>query len=184
MIVCDRYQFIYVGPPKTASTSLHHWLSQPGLCPVRWTPEGQDQHTTVIPPGKDHYQILVSIRHPMERLVSLWKQFTSPSSVSKVPGCYACSLSQFVVAQPGLSDFFRLGQADYVARLPRVDHWLRVTRLTEDLAGFPWRRAATEPIPRRNRTRHGEWRELLTAEEQAAIRRRWAGDWELGIEWS
>ena len=179
MIVCDRYQFIYVGLPKTASTSLHHWLSQPGLCPVRWSSEKQDQHSTVIPVGKETYQILVSVRHPMERFVSLWKQFTSPSSVAKVPGCFVCDLYEFLLSQPLLTDFFRFGQMEWVSRLPRVDGWLRCDTLEQDLARMPWYTVSTEVLPRRNKTKHGKWQEIMTVAEQLEIRRRWKEDWKI-----
>jgi hypothetical protein len=45
MIVSHRWRFVYIGPPKTASTALHHWLSQPAFCEKRWSPEPQDQHS-------------------------------------------------------------------------------------------------------------------------------------------
>ena len=81
MIVSRKRRFIYIGPPKTATTTLHHWLSQPALCESRWDPKGQDQHRTDLPDGCEDYLIVVSIRNPLDRAVSLWRHSQSPMSL-------------------------------------------------------------------------------------------------------
>ena len=41
VIVSHRWRFVYIGLPKTASTALHHWLSQPAFCERRWPLTGK-----------------------------------------------------------------------------------------------------------------------------------------------
>ena len=78
MIVCPRYRFVYLGPPKTASTSLHHWLSQAAFCATRWSPAGRtDQHDAQIPAEAGDFFTFASIRNPYARAVSLWRHSQS-----------------------------------------------------------------------------------------------------------
>ena len=80
MIVSCAYRFVLVTPPKTASTSLHTFLSQPPFCPQRWTPAIGDQHSAAIPEDGRDYLAVTCWRHPLDREISLWAHSQSPAS--------------------------------------------------------------------------------------------------------
>lgn len=134
MIVSHLRQFLYFGPPKTATTSLHRWLSQPLFCRRRWTPAQGDQHAARVLAGCEEYFRFASIRHPLDREVSLWAH--SQSRASREQGTPALTFCEFVAWQPTASWFYRTGQAE-ILRGVRLDAVVRFDRLAEDLAGLP-----------------------------------------------
>lgn len=80
MIVSHAFGFVLVTPPKTASTSLHRFLSQPPFCASPWTSEKSDQHSADIPKGCADYLVITTWRHPLDREVSLWGHSQSQAS--------------------------------------------------------------------------------------------------------
>lgn len=98
MIIQQTNKWVYIGPPKTGSTSLHKYLiSSPFFgSPVDCTSSLVDekwQHECRIPEMvDDSYTIFISCRNPYRRIVSLWlhccnqsKNFLSPIVKSKHP---------------------------------------------------------------------------------------------------
>jgi hypothetical protein len=179
MIISHRWRFVYVGPPKTASTTLHHWLSQPTLCDQRWTPDRQDQHSVVIPAEVRDYFTFASIRDPLDRAVSLWAHSQSPASLAG-GGVWPMSFEEFVLEfQPQASWFYRLSQAELLAPV-RLDGVVRVERLEEDLRRLPPIAAAgragevLEPLPRFNETSHPPWERSCTPQRVARLAHLWS----------
>lgn len=119
--------FVRVGPPKTASTTLDHWLPRPALCERRWSPERQDQHSILIPPQAESYFSFASVRNPFDRAVSLWAHSQSPRSFV-ADGTYPMSFEEFILEyQPQAIWFYRLSQSEMLAPIHldtvvRVDH--------------------------------------------------------------
>ena len=64
MIISHRWRFVYIGPPKTASTALHHWLSQPAFCERC----GADLEVTHLNPLEVEWSDLVVDTDPEEDL--------------------------------------------------------------------------------------------------------------------
>ncbi len=95
MIISHRCRFVYLGPPKAASTALHHWLSQPAFCDERWSPVKQDQHSILIPPGCEDYFTFASVRNPFDRCVSLWAHSQSVTSLA-ADDCWPMSFEEFL----------------------------------------------------------------------------------------
>jgi len=69
MIINHEQRWIYIGPPKTGSTTMHKEL--PKRFGGRYVnPEAQ--HDADIPEGCENYLILASVRDPYQRAVSLY----------------------------------------------------------------------------------------------------------------
>jgi hypothetical protein len=184
VIISHRWRFVYVGPPKTASTTLHYWLSQPALCDERWKPERQDQHSVVIPPEVEDYFTFASIRDPLDRAVSLWAHSQGAASLA-AGEAWPMGFEEFVLEfQPNASWFYRLSQAELLAPV-RLDGVVRFERLEEDLFRLPPIAAAVgagevlERVPWLNCTGHRRWREVGVVSAAEAIAGRWRVDGEL-----
>lgn len=71
MIISDKHRFVYIGPPKTASTSLHRFFEQ-----EEWSGDTSwingEQHRTMIPKRCADYFTWSVSRNAYRRLVSLW----------------------------------------------------------------------------------------------------------------
>jgi hypothetical protein len=77
MIVSHSLRYVYIGPPKTGSTTMHKWLAQPALFdPARDmdTSTTGHQHNCDIPESARDYFIFVSTRERAAWLDSLWRQ--------------------------------------------------------------------------------------------------------------
>jgi len=184
MIISHRWRFVYVGPPKTASTTLHHWLSQPAFCDERWTPDRQDQHSVVIPPEVQDYFTFASVRDPLDRVISLWAHSQSPASLAG-GWVWPMNFEEFVLEfQPQASWFYRLSQAELLAPV-RLDAVVRFERLEQDLFRLPPIVAAVgagevlEGVPWLNRTGRRPWEEQGTARLDQILAHRWADDSDL-----
>lgn len=77
MILLQSLKTIIITPPKTASRSLNDAFC--GCPPYRGqlvigpSMDGRvDHHTPIVPCGKEEFRVLVTVRHPLDRLVSLW----------------------------------------------------------------------------------------------------------------
>jgi hypothetical protein len=71
LIVSDTHQFVYVAPPKTASTSLHNLFEKD-----EWSGDyvwrTGEQHRTMMPKRVADYLTWAVVRNPYRRLASLW----------------------------------------------------------------------------------------------------------------
>jgi len=187
MLVNHAHQFAYTGPPKTATTSLHQWLSQPSLSVRRFDPEMGDQHATSVPPLEGYFHF-ASVRNPFDRAVSLWRhsQVSGPWEDPPVP---RMDFPQFVqwIARAGRGRwFYSRGQAEHLAGV-RWDALVRVEHLSVDLSQrvTPIRRLLVvgeylEALPRLNTTEHRDWPEYYSEDTAQAILEFWGDDFALG----
>lgn len=67
-----------ITPPKTASTSLFETLCRPPyngifcIGPSPGDPSYYDHHSVILPSASFNWKKIVIVRHPLQRLVSLW----------------------------------------------------------------------------------------------------------------
>ncbi|MCP5055395.1 MAG: hypothetical protein GY937_01580 [bacterium] len=69
MIVHHEGRWIYLGIPKTASTTLHRFLPQHG-----GVSHGV-QHETRIPEAWSEYRVFISVMNPFRRATALWRMW-------------------------------------------------------------------------------------------------------------
>lgn len=154
MIVSHKLRFVYIGPPKTASTTLHWWLSQPALCDSRWESDWDHQHDTSIPPEARDYFRLASIREPLDRAVSMWQHKRADCDRLSVR---PLEFAEFMAWLPVSDWFYSKRQSDYLRGL-WPDAIVRFDRLESDLLSLPFiasiPRQNLEPIPKLNPTQH------------------------------
>jgi hypothetical protein len=157
MIVSFLRQFAYVGPPKTASTSLHEWLSQPLLCERLWNPKQGDQHESQVPPEARGFFTFASIRNPYSRAVSLWCHGLASGEMDRPP-IPRFEFPEFVERLPDAAKFYGASQTEWLSGI-QLDAVLRIERIEEilDLPPFSPLKNALEPIPRLNFTEHEQW---------------------------
>jgi hypothetical protein len=78
MIINHKAKWIFVLPPKTGSTSLSALLQSPVFGGVRFVtgdPRVLDQHWPWPPSGTEAYKLYLSVRHPVARVVSQFRQY-------------------------------------------------------------------------------------------------------------
>jgi len=185
MIVSHSYKFVIVGPPKTASTTLHQWLIAPPFCDHHYPPPAERKGQHDAPEGLDDYAMALAWRDPLDREVSLWAHSQSPRTreVEKTP---ELTFAEFVMDwQPSAIWFYNRPQAWWVRQMPRVDHVIRFNQLLPDVKAFLPIAAAIagghflRPMPRLNATRHKPWREYYTPAIKRVVRERFSEDlWE------
>lgn len=83
MLVLDALQLVYVAAPKTASTSLHVWLSKIGG--IEWAVGDPLHHSMDIPQHAVNYLTFTTWRDPVDRAVSLWQHFVNDAGPSTFP---------------------------------------------------------------------------------------------------
>ncbi len=181
MIVSHASRFVFYAPPKTASSTLHEWLSQPAFCPDRYVATPSDeQHRMDAPTEAAEYFTFASIRHPLDRCVSLWAHSQRPSDRAPRMG-----FREFVLSYQKHCIWWYRDSMSKIFRDVRIDAYVRFDRLEADLFSLPPVVAciatgqSLEPLPSLNGTTHPPWREVVTADLEAVIRERWAEDWTL-----
>ena len=70
MIVHHEGRWVYLGIPKTASTTLHRFLPRFGA-----EVHGDDQHATDIPEAWRDYRVIISVMNPYRRATALWRMW-------------------------------------------------------------------------------------------------------------
>jgi len=180
VLVSHKREFVYVAPPRTASTTLHRWLSQPPLCETRWSGDPAGQHNSKIPASASGFFTFASVRHPYARAVSLWAH--SQAAPGRSQGVPTIDFGQFVRDWlPTAVWFYSRGQAEYFDGLS-LDGLVRAEHLEADLLGLRPIRAAIdegadlEPIPRLNTTGHPPSESVVTPELADKLAERWPGD--------
>ena len=178
MIVSHPLRFIYAGPPKTATTSLHEWLRQPRLQAEPWTPDQTSQHSFETAPAGPEYYRFATVRHPFDRTVSLWRH--SQIGGIKDGGLSAMSFAEFIAWVPDAPRFYSAPQADYLADA-QIDSLVYYEALEADLLRLPFLAGLLnlDPIPIRNPTRHDPWYTYYTPELDAAVREHFQVDFDL-----
>lgn len=158
MLISRLRRFVYLGSPKTGSTSLHEWLSHPLLCERPWCPNDSGQHDMEPPDDARAFFTFASVRNPYSRAVSLWRHSLSASSMeSSVIPCLG--FAEFVEWLPIAPKFYAASQADWLAE-NRLDAIVRIEQIASVLAIPPIAPCAVNlpPIPRLNATAHEGWR--------------------------
>lgn len=183
MIISHRWKFVYVAAPKTGSTALHAWLSQPAFCETRWSPAMRNQHDTAIPATCRGYHVFTVVRNPFDRLVSLWAHSQSPHSrcVERNP---PLTIQEFLTQwAPKATPFYRRTQTAWLAAAERIDQAVdfadlpRIAELVEPLARAKAAAGHIEPLSRKNATQHADWRTLYDEGTAAYVRYWHAEDW-------
>lgn len=158
MIVLHSLRVVYVGPPKTGSTTLHKWFRQPLLFTPGLdvdTSEVGGQHDLVVPPEATDYFAIMSCRNELHRLDALWRHFQSERDRGERTGGPS-SFAEFLDwrSDAGTPMFFRLGPDEFART--RVDHFVRLEAMLDDLQQLPLPAALVrklEPPGHKNRNR-------------------------------
>lgn len=187
MIVSHVYRFVLVTPPKTASTSLHAFLSQPPFRRRPWEPAIGDQHSAAIPDNCTDYLTVTCWRHPLDREVSLWAHSQSEASRATdhtEPMTFAEFVHDF---QPTAKPFYSWSQARWLGSI-RIDAVLRFGHLGRDLMTLaPVVSALREghglqPLRHLNTTHHASALDLYTGELRKIVHDRFADDLETACQ--
>ncbi len=178
MIVSFLRHFVYLGPPKTASTSLHQWLSQPRLCDTRWNPARGDQHSAEVPIEAAGFFTFASVRNPYSRVVSLWRHHLADGSQG-TPPVQQMSFAAFIAWLPDAPRFYGASQCQFIGGA-RLDAVVKIERIEEVFALPPFARLRHElpALPYVNRTWHDDWRKYYDLSLADAVRRRFAADFQ------
>jgi len=178
MIICHPHKLIIITPPHTGSRSLNRSLT--GQVENTFACYGQsadgsiDHHTTQIPNGIEEYHRYVVVRHPLDRLVSLWFHLVSWNALH---GDGIDSFSDFVRRvvnneQQTLSCMYRYAISDWIKGTPidGVIHFESIKEELNGLFGIPislYKTESTRP------TKH--WKDFYS-EQLLADCRNWATD--------
>jgi hypothetical protein len=157
MIVNHEQGWVLVTPPKTASTTLHHYLKAAPFYGIWWPhdpPIGPSQHTMEIPPrhhGLEWDAILYTIRNPLTRVLSQWSHYLTDQKNAVPLGDWLSLATDEYRLQHG---FFFRPQSVWLKEIPTLPNAVPIhtETLLEDLTLFF--RADLPPIPHMNRTRH------------------------------
>lgn len=138
MIISHSLRFVYIGPPKTASTSMHIWLRQPLLFDTRQdidTSKTGGQHDWIIPRDAAGYYVLATTREHDSWLDSLWRQNCNDSI--DYPGEPLMDYGGFLSwRKTSGNPFYARELSDYYPAV--VDCLLRCERLAEDAMRLPF----------------------------------------------
>lgn len=131
MIINHQDRWAYVGINKTASTSLHAYLQQSPFNGQLSGPE--EQHRTWLPDGCESYRVLVVVREPYHRALSLWRH----ARINEMPGI---DLPEFLrvcqaACQAGIDPFYGRRQVDFLNNL-QSPHIVRLDDLAAGLRQF------------------------------------------------
>jgi hypothetical protein len=188
MIISDQHKAVYVGAPKTATTSIHLWLIQnewgypwwakdyPGVDEVRqlWLQHAaphERQHLCKIPEHVSDYTAWSVIRHPVDRVESLYRHYRN--DVKHAPHCqYAEFVQRICNGDDKFERFYAWTQADWL-RDTRIDHLLPFRQLQ---AGGPFVPLCNLPIGPLPRVNVGAERPLTWTHHLKMIVREWAAE--------
>jgi hypothetical protein len=184
MILLIEWQTVVLTPPKTASDTLHRlFCSGPpwhGLALVGPHHGAIDKHFPSVPAEAHGFRVLLSVRHPLDRLVSLW---CHKARLAAYEGVANDSFERFAgrVASGEEPDWLWRTTITELIGAQNIDGLLRAESLAEDLtaAGFQ-----ASPLIRHNASYRRDWRAYYTPELRDAVRpwaapdcERFAYDW-------
>lgn len=134
MIVLPNYKLVIITPPKTGSTTLHRVLCNDKFGGVAVygssvIANNYDHHVTGTCDG---YKVLVSVRHPLDRLVSLWFHYVRDESFYGRASPAFWLFANFVGRKEVLPNFYLFNISNYVKPLKNYSV-IRLEHLTEDL---------------------------------------------------
>lgn len=193
MIICHARRFVYLGPPKCASTSLHEWLSQPAFCERRFSLElDGDQHSMDVPECARGYFTFASVRNPFSRAVSAWRMNQRVADEYKRCGAQPWPpLTTLCLADSSFAAYLGrlidLPWQHYRSTLcellgaNRLDAFVRTEEIDAiyDLPPIVPIRHLLEPVPRRNECGSSKrWQEHYTPQLADIVRHHFAEDFE------
>jgi hypothetical protein len=195
MVINHQRRWIYLGPPKTGSTTLTYLLTDgddfrrsaaPRDLRVFGGMKHAGQHCMDIPRECASYFTFVSIRNPYSRAVSLWWHWNCESRRLDRP---RLTFDQFLVrlldsqADPASNalaggDFYHFTLSRWLRWVPRLDRIIRQEQLEGDLNELNL--AAPITLPQINRSpahrlgdgsleKRGNWRDYLTSETASHV---------------
>lgn len=182
MLLFYEHKLALYTPPKTASTSLIETLCRPPysgiLCigPIG-EPGHFDHHSSVTPQGSFDWRKVAAVRHPLQRLVSLWGFFAT-NELKEGRGVYQFSHFALDVAERRHPFYFySWNQCDVLG--PGNYELVKVESLGADLHRIG---LLTRPddLPRTNyflgSFQSPDWRELISPELKTALESWWRPD--------
>ena len=145
MVISDQHKSIYLGAPKTATTSLHRWLIEnawgwpcyrgygdPAAAVARWLahrgPHERQHHCVVWPQYRAYYTWTVW-RDPIDRVASLYRHYLLDDQYAP----HAPFADLVTPRSPDLDSFYWQTQSDWW-RGTRLDAILPFHNLTRGLS--------------------------------------------------
>lgn len=161
MVINHKMRWVFISPPKTASTTLTSLLVEQHGGEVH-----AGRHCVRIPPECVDYLIIVSVRNPYTRAQSLYRhrvlqlcrqQFDTNDPRRQLRSMEnprdLLEFADFVtqLQSGGVGPFYAFSLSRWLRPVPRVDAVLHVESLRLDLFALPFVNSTPE-IPHRNRT--------------------------------
>lgn len=179
MIVSRLRQFVYIAPPRTASETLHVWLTQPILCEYAWARDSATWHSGYVPEDARSFFKFASVRNPYDRAVSLWKfsQITEPGKTPDVPALD--TFTEFLDWMPSELTFYSVTQSQVVGET-MLDAIVRFEELrsVRELPPITPFKDQLEELPHLNKTDRECWSEYYTPQLIEKVRAHFAEDFE------
>lgn len=73
MIICPKYQLVYLAPPKTGSTAVKNLLLSRKFGGKRLGRPVFAHHDVVWQPRFNHWFTFITVRQPYRRMISMWQ---------------------------------------------------------------------------------------------------------------
>jgi hypothetical protein len=166
MIYNDRAKFVYIGMPKTASSSLDRFfIGVKGSHPVK----GIKKHGRIVPTHMQDYDKIVSIRNPYNRVASMYAM-AQRHEIKEIP---LETFNTFLDYLLGLLELnIDTDTSDYVYRwLPawkylepvkNIKYILRFENLREDVYTLPFLKKRHPKLSNINTHSYLKFDELVT----------------------
>ena len=144
MMVSERLKLVYLDPPKTGSQSFDRIFRNMGCTYIKYNQSGKwvDKHQRVIPEKYQDYKIVASVRNPYRRLFSYYhydrrRKYNFIGLDMSTFQSYVEGIIEKTSHVPADIDdiavYRYFPQWKYLS-MNRVDHFLRLEHMKEDLA--------------------------------------------------
>lgn len=174
MIVLQQQRALIVTPPRTASVSLHVALCGANapiwvVGPLRPQSSHSAHETPCVPHQFGEFRVFVVCRHPLARLVSMWRHVQETHWQPDARLSFA-DFARRAAAHP--DDCYPAWHQTIcdITRGLAVAGELPFERLREELLD---KLGLTVSLPHLNRTQHGPWRDYYDADTLA-----------IGVDWA
>jgi hypothetical protein len=137
MIISHSLRFVYIGPPKSATTSLHRWLRRPVVFDEDLDIDTSDvggQHDHIVPEECNDYFTFSILRNEEDRVLSLWRM--SRSEAQRGEAIPLLTLEEFLQWRKTAKPFYAWSGEQWLSA--RIDMLLSYERLPEDLNRLPF----------------------------------------------
>jgi hypothetical protein len=195
MIVQEQERWVYLGPPKTASTTMHIELVKPPWRGIRVDPEAQ--HDMEVPEPYRDFFVFGTVKNPYERAVSLYWHFlrdvrriraaekgvTARTQLARLPLPHReFSMTRFLemaiegnlaVLEVPDNTFFCAPLTEWY-QWTRVDAFIKAERLEEQFEALPFVNGRWSHFSWHNDLPRGLWRDWRTPRTIELVNT-WAG---------